>query len=167
MKNILKNILIYVEKIETLLSICILGLIVLIMGAQVTMRYIFNSPLTWAAELSILLLIYLTFISADIAYRKKSHIRIDYFVNLLHLKNKKIIKKILYFFIFIFLITIFTKSIVLIKLQADHAIAAVLPLSKSFWILPVALIFPSMALTTIYFILYGSLHKQEDEGFRF
>jgi len=165
MKNIFKNVLFWIDNIEVFLSISILGSIVVIMGSQVIMRYIFNSPLTWAEELSLLLLIYLSFISADIAYRKKSHIAIDYFTKAIFLKSEEIIEKIIYLFIFIFLITIFFKSIILVKVQSEHIIAAILPLSKSFWILPVTFTFLSMALTTIYFIIFGALYNKE-EGFR-
>ncbi len=48
---------------------------------------------------------------------------------------------------------IFQQGISLMKSQAGHTTAAALPLSKSYWTLPVPVIFLSMLLTTLQMIL--------------
>lgn len=153
MRKFLKNLIFLIDKIEKILCVYMLATIVIIMALEVIMRYIFNSPLTWALETSILLLIYLTYFAADIVYRGKGHISIVFFISLFSLKVKKIVNIVVYAFISVFLIVIFKESIILMRIQFSHSIAAVLPLTKSFWVLPVTLVFCSMFISTIYFIL--------------
>lgn len=154
MKKAIKRILYWIDKIESILTIYLLGSIVVLLTIQVTRRYLFNSPLTWAEELSMLQMIYLCFFSADIAYRRKGHINIDFFVNLFNRKLKRIVEIIINTIILIFLVNMFKESIILIRLQIRTKFVAALPFTKSFWILPVAIVFLSMSITTFYFILY-------------
>lgn len=54
----------------------ILGLIAGVLSLQVVMRYVVANPLIWADEASRLLMVWLTFTGATLAYRTKSHIAI-------------------------------------------------------------------------------------------
>jgi TRAP-type C4-dicarboxylate transport system permease small subunit len=147
------------NKIETKLCVFLLALITIVMSAQVVMRYIFKSPLTWDQELCILLLIYLSFFSADTLYRNKGHIVLDYFISKMSFRLKKVVAILINLLISFFLINIFIHSISVIKLQAGHNITAVLPLSKSYWILPITIVSFSMLITTLYFILELFIEK--------
>ncbi len=60
----------------------ILGLIVVIMFAQVIFRYILNNSLTWSEEVVRFLFIWLTFLGASILIRERWHIGVDFFMNL-------------------------------------------------------------------------------------
>lgn len=159
------TILLRTKKVETVCAVLLFGFIVSIIAAQVFVRYVFNKPFPWAEELASLLLIYLTFLTADIVYKDKGHISIDYFVNFLSDRWKGIIAIALYIFIAVFLIVIIPTSITLLKMQYGHITAAIVTLPKSYWTLPAPIAFCSMLVTTVYFILeeLKNLSKKEKE----
>ena len=139
-------------EVETFCSVCILGFLIALIAYQVLVRYLFNSPLSWGEELAALLLIYLSFFTGDIIYKKKAHISIDFFVNFFPKTLKTTLELVIHIFICLFLMVIFLKSFPLIKSQLGYTTAAALPLPKSFWTLPVPIVFLSMFLTTVHFI---------------
>ena len=91
MKNkiTLKTILTNLDAIitATTLSIC-----VVLVNANVIMRYFFNSPLRWAEEVVTSLFVWTVFIGSAYAYRKHSHLGVDILVNILPPKMKKVVK---------------------------------------------------------------------------
>jgi TRAP-type C4-dicarboxylate transport system permease small subunit len=147
------TLLLHIKKVEIICAIMLFGFIVAIIALQVGVRYILNKPFKWPEELAALLLIYLTFLTADIVYKDKAHISIDYFMSFLPERWKHAVAIVIYVCIAIFLITIIPTSIKLLKMQYGHITAAVITLPKSYWSLPVPIAFFSMLLTTIYFIL--------------
>jgi TRAP-type C4-dicarboxylate transport system permease small subunit len=129
------------------------GFIILIITMQIIFRYFFNKPFSWVEELASLLLIYLTFITADIVYAQKGHISVEYFVNFIPKRQSALLTIILYVAIGTFLIAMIPSCIALLKMQWGHFAAAVIIIPKSFWSLPVPVAFLSMFLTTLSFIL--------------
>lgn len=78
-----------IQKVDKCLSmienaVIILGLsaMFLILLAQVIMRYVFSSPLTWSEEAARFIFVYVSFIGISYAYRQKGHIRMEVVVNL-------------------------------------------------------------------------------------
>lgn len=151
-----------IVKAEEMSMIVMLAAIVIIMTMQVTMRYIFQSPLTWSQELSILILIYLSFISADVVLYQKGHIGITYFVEILPKKFQRIVTSLVYMLIIGAFLLIIPKTFQLMKMQSGHIIAGVLPFSKSVWIFPIALTFPLMVVKCLEFILENFMGLAED-----
>ena len=84
-KITLKGILTNLDAIITgvTLSIC-----VVLVNANVIMRYFFNSPIHWAEEVVTSLFVWTVFIGSAYAYRKHSHLGVDIVVNLLRGKSK-------------------------------------------------------------------------------
>ena len=152
MLEIYGSILRKIKRTETVLAVLLFGFIVAIIAAQIFVRYIFGKPFSWAEELASLLLIYLTFLTADIVYKDKGHISIDYFINFLSLRARSGVTIGLYLLIGVFLITMIPPCIALLKMQSGHISTAVVTVPKSFWSLPVLITFGSMLLTTGYFI---------------
>ena len=70
-----------VNKIMDGVSVLFMVLILLLVIAQVAMRYIFNSPLTWSEELAVFVMIWLTFIGSLICMRDKEHIEVTILVD--------------------------------------------------------------------------------------
>ena len=139
--------------VEVFCSVLLLSVLIVLITAQVFLRYLFNSPLTWAEELAALLLIYISFLTGDIVYKKKAHISIDYFVGFFPAKLRAITEIIIGIFICVCLVSLTVVSIPLIENQFGFTIAAALPLPKSFWTMPVPFIFVSMFLSTLNFIV--------------
>lgn len=67
--------------VDLILAI-ILGVIVIVMFAQVIFRYAFNNSLTWSEEIVRFLFIWLTFLGSSILIKDKWHIGVDFFVDL-------------------------------------------------------------------------------------
>ena len=94
MKNkiTLKGILTNLDAIITgvTLSIC-----VVLVNANVIMRYFFNSPIHWAEEVVTSLFVWTVFIGSAYAYRKHSHLGVDIVINMLLEKVKGIVKAVM------------------------------------------------------------------------
>lgn len=130
-----------------------MSVLIALITCQVFLRYVFNNPFAWAEELAALLLIYLTFVTGDIVYKKRAHITIDYFVGFFPERLRALTEIVLGVMICICLAALTVVSIPLIKDQFGYTIAAALPLPKSFWTMPVPIIFVSMLLTTLNVII--------------
>jgi len=94
MKNkiTLKTILTNLDAIitATTLSIC-----VVLVNANVIMRYFFNNPIHWAEEVVTSLFVWTVFIGSAYAYRKHSHLGVDILVNMFPPKVKKVVKAVM------------------------------------------------------------------------
>ncbi len=66
-------------------------LMILITFAQVIFRYILNSALPWAGEITIFFFIWIIFLGAALTLHKGLHIGVDIFTNFLNKKYKKLI----------------------------------------------------------------------------
>lgn len=66
-----------VERVTVVLAIVLTGVVSL----GVIFRYLFNSPLSWEQESSILLFMWVAFLGASIAFYMKSHVRITFVVD--------------------------------------------------------------------------------------
>lgn len=72
---------------------CVMSMLTIIVAvlAQVVNRYIFNKSFSWAEELSILLMIWVAFLGSTLAIGRDSHSRIDFFLNKLPQKARKVV----------------------------------------------------------------------------
>jgi TRAP-type transport system small permease protein len=143
-----------VLQIETVCSVTILSVLILLISCQVFLRYLFNNPFTWAEELGALLLIYLSFVTGDVVYKKNAHISIDYVVGFFPPRLRAATEIALGLMICACLASLTVISIPVIRDQFGFTIAAALPLSKSWWTMPVPIIFCSMILTTVNVIIH-------------
>jgi len=143
-------------QVETACSVVILSVLIAIISAQVFLRYVFNNPFTWAEELSALLLIYLSFVTGDVVYKKHAHISIDYVVGFFPPRLRAATEIALGLMICACLAALTVVSIPVIQDQFGFTIAAALPLPKSWWTMPVPIVFFSMILTTVNGIIHQS-----------
>ena len=74
---------------ETSIAIC-LGLMVLITFANVVARYLFNTNILWALELTVFLFAWLVLMGASYGVKKHVHIGVDVVINLLPPLAKRI-----------------------------------------------------------------------------
>jgi TRAP-type C4-dicarboxylate transport system permease small subunit len=148
-KNILDTVLLYIKKAEIVLIVLMATLIVSVIAAQVFMRYFLDRPFTWVEELATLTLIYLCFFAADVVYKEKLHISVDYFVKKLPYKVQRIINLLINSSIVLFFFIIIPKTYQLVIMQLNIINSAAIVVPKSVYTLPVLIIFPSMLLTTI------------------
>ena len=91
-KITLKSILTNLDAIitGTTLTIC-----VILVNANVIMRYFFNNPIHWSEEVVTSLFVWTVFIGSSYAYRKHSHLGVDILVNLMPKKMKSVVKAVM------------------------------------------------------------------------
>jgi len=77
------------KNLEVLLSACLLVVITIVMFSQVIMRYVFNSPIYWAEELSRYCYIWITFITISLTVRTGSYFRVTALIDLLPRKGRQ------------------------------------------------------------------------------
>ncbi len=70
------------EHLEACFIIPLMFLMSLIIFAQVVMRYVFKSSLTWSEELARYLFVWLVYFSVAYTAKKEAHIRIDAAINI-------------------------------------------------------------------------------------
>ena len=74
---------------ETAIAVC-LGLMTLITFANVIARYLFNSNILWALELTVFLFAWLVLMGASYAVKKHIHIGVDVVINMVSKPTRKI-----------------------------------------------------------------------------
>ena len=72
------------------LTIC-----VILVNANVIMRYFFNSPIKWSEEVVTSLFVWTVFVGSAYAYRKHAHLGVDIVVNLMPAKLKAVVKSVM------------------------------------------------------------------------
>lgn len=95
------------NKISKVILGIIVGTMFLIIITQVILRYIFSGGFSWAEEVTVFFMAWMTFLGSAIAVKQAEHINIDILVHKFSGKVKWTIilisKLIILFFIFIFL----------------------------------------------------------------
>lgn len=91
-----------INKIENILGSFALALLVVLVFVAAALRYL-GFPIVWSVDLAQLLFVWVVFLGADRALQTNNHIGVDFFVNYLPKKLKKIIYILHYLIILIFL----------------------------------------------------------------
>ena len=79
----------WVDRIEENLIAVILGTMALLTFANVVARYVFNSNIFWALELTVFLFAWLVLLGATYAVKKTSHLGVDAIINMLGAKRRR------------------------------------------------------------------------------
>ncbi|WP_096201578.1 TRAP transporter small permease [Bacillus sp. FJAT-45350] len=80
-----------ISKIEKTLAIVLMFSMAAIVSMAVVFRYFLNSPLSWAGEVSIFLLIWITFIGGSLGLKYKSQASVTILIEYVPEKIKRII----------------------------------------------------------------------------
>jgi TRAP-type C4-dicarboxylate transport system permease small subunit len=92
------------EQVVNRVAIIFFAIIFSVMLLQIFFRYVLNSPLVWTEELCRYLFIWICFLGWTMALRRKSHIRISFFLERLPRSLQKIITLVFQGLIVVFLI---------------------------------------------------------------
>ncbi|MBT8364739.1 MAG: TRAP transporter small permease [Deltaproteobacteria bacterium] len=100
--------------------ILIAGLIVAIVTAEVTLRYLFSHSMIFTEELSRYLMVWIVFLGSALAIRDGSHIRIQILLNRLGPRMQQIVKLAAYALIIVFLIFITVEGLKILPRQLQQ-----------------------------------------------
>jgi len=96
----------YLIKVLEFVVIVITALLVMDVTWQVFTRFILKTPSTWTEELATMLLMWMALLGAGVAFHRKGHLGVDYFVNKLSPQYKTAVELIVYLVIACFAIIV-------------------------------------------------------------
>lgn len=103
------------ENFELYVLYLALTIIAVTMMTQVVLRYVFDSPLSWAEEFTRYAFVWSAFIGISYSIKKGIMINVDMVVNKLSYKVQRIINLIIQIFVLVFFIFLFYNSIEVVK----------------------------------------------------
>lgn len=149
--NILKKITYYGERFFTVCGAFALVVIIISITIGVIARYIFNVPLTWPEEMSVLMLVALAFFSIGAATVKRKHVVADFLIQNANKKYKRIVSITANSMSIIFVIILFYSALKIIPTLTFKTTALKIPKQAYYW--PIFGIVPVMVLAYIQEIL--------------
>jgi TRAP-type C4-dicarboxylate transport system permease small subunit len=148
----LRLILAGVESVELIISKTLMVLMVASVTLQIFFRYVLNNPLPWPEELCGFLIIWLTFLIADVLYKRESHNSVDFITRKLSKAAQQNIHLGIHTFTGIFLAVLFYNSILLFIRQKGIVVGASLKIPRSIYTLSAIVCSFSMFLSSICFV---------------
>lgn len=88
-----------------------MAVMVSVMAYQVVLRYLFDRSNLWSEEIARYLCVYVTFIGSFMAIRRSSHLKVEFFVELIEVKARRILALVLNIAITVFLVYMIGKGI--------------------------------------------------------
>ncbi|WP_077307644.1 TRAP transporter small permease [Terribacillus halophilus] len=150
---------------EESMMVFLLSVMVVIITAQVGMRFILGSSIGWSEELARYCFIWLVFIGISYGVKKQRHIKIDAFLRLLHAKQQiklEIIVNILFLLFAIFLLIYGGKISTQIFMWGQRSPALQVNMGLVYMAAPVAMLLTSLRLTQQLFLQFKS-HRAANE----
>ncbi len=95
MKKAGKALLWVLSNIEEIISATAIAIMLVAVGGNVFLRYVFRSPTAWSDELAIICMSYVTFVGGAAAYKRNMHFGIDILVDRLPAKGKHILRSLM------------------------------------------------------------------------
>lgn len=95
MKKIGKKLLWLITHIEEIISATAIAIMLIAIFSNVILRYFFRSPTSWADELAVICMAYVTFVGGAAAYKRNMHFGIDILVDRLPDKGKHILRTLM------------------------------------------------------------------------
>lgn len=102
----LKRFLSYLSRILEFFTAFSMGILVLDVTWQVVTRFILKNPSDFTEELATFLMIWVGLLGAAVAYNRKAHLGIDYFVSKLSTRTRYITEGIVYSVVLLFSLTV-------------------------------------------------------------
>ena len=142
------------------LSLCV---IVFATAVGVVSRYVFNSPIIWTSELSLLAQVWLTFFGASAVYKDRGHVGIGGLIEKCPPALARALSVFVDLTIAAILLIVACSEIDLIKMQ-NHQTIATLGIPRSASSLPVAFAMISISYSAIVGIFFGASQSRTEEN---
>lgn len=155
MRELLINLL---TKILEYLIICSMVCMVFLQSINVLLRYVFNYPLTWAEEVSILLMIWVVFCAAGLLQKQQGHVSLSYAYDFFPKRMKSICAMFGNICVCVILIIHLISSIYLVRIQSKTSTPA-LRFPMSLFSIAVLIGIASMLIYTLNMILASIKNK--------
>lgn len=165
----MKKITYYAERVFTTIAIFSIAVIVVSVTMGIIARYVFGSPFLWTEELSVLMLVWLSFTSIATATVKKRHIVADFLVQNMRQQQKEMISMIGYGLSIVFLFFVMVSAIKMLPTLTFKT--AALKISRKLYYYPLILVLPLMVMVYITeiiesFSIYRNSKKSKTRSLR-
>lgn len=133
-----------ITKIEEYVMIVLMGAMLVTIAASVAFRYFLNAPLSWAGEVSVFLLIWLTFLGGSWGLKFSSQASVSFLMDKFEGRNRKILEWIQMLAMIVFLVVILYfsfKWILLPSVAAQRSSSILLPMWIPYSAVPIGLSF--------------------------
>jgi TRAP-type transport system small permease protein len=134
-------------RIIEVISVVLLVLMIATTCYQVFLRYLFNSPTSWSAEVAVIFLIWFGYLGIALGIKEKGHISIDFIYNKLSPVHKKCLDLFFYICMIIFSVMMIGNGKLLFSVTTMQKMPAT-GLSK-------ALLYLTLIVTGVLMILYS------------
>ena len=157
LKSIVTNLDAFITGVT--LSIC-----VVLVNANVIMRYFANHPLQWCEEIVTSLFVWTVFIGSAYAHRKHAHLGVDIVINMIHGKAQRIVQVVMQFVELIILIMLtvisaqYAYNLVFSKGVLKIALTDMLRVPKVYTGIAVPIGFGLSTIYSVYFLLTDRFH---------
>jgi TRAP-type C4-dicarboxylate transport system permease small subunit len=151
---------------EESMMVFLLSVMVVIIAAQVGMRFILGSSIGWSEELARYCFIWLVFIGISYGVKKQRHIRIDAFLRLIHGKKQlklEMIVNALFLLFAIFLLVYGGKISTQIFLWGQRSPALQVNMGLVYMAAPVAMLLTTLRLMQRLLLQFKSLRTAANE----
>lgn len=118
----------FLDKVITLVEYFLMVLLaaaILIVGSQITFRYIFNSPLSWSEQGARFLFIWLTMMSVPCIFRRKGMIAFDLITGMFPERTRTAVEILVQFIVMFFAVFYLYTSLTLMMKTGSRVTAGV------------------------------------------
>jgi TRAP-type C4-dicarboxylate transport system permease small subunit len=152
-----------IDQVELIFTAVCMAVVVLINGAEIFSRYTLDKSLFFVYEITLLLANWMYFIGFCLIFNRSKDIEIEFFMNLMHLKNQKYIYLLTKFTIFVFLMMLSYYTLKLMVIQSHHSTEG-LNIPNHFFSMPIFIGAISMLLSLIRDTIDLAISKPGTQG---
>lgn len=128
----------FLERVVETVGITLLVLMVIIIGVQVFCRYFLNFTPSWSEDLSLLFMIWFSFLGIALGVKRDTHLSIEFFFNRLSKNFQRFITDFNYILILFFSYILFTRGIILVRMTLNSKMPSLkVPTSVLYIVIPI------------------------------
>lgn len=142
-----------INKILDYLSILLFSVLFIVMLCQIFFRYVLHSPLVWSEELSRYLFVWICYLGWILATRNKTHIKIDFVINIFPKRLKFFVQVAMQLLVMIFILVLMYYGYQMMQ-RSINTSAVALPISF-------ALVYGIVPISTMFILFYSILQLIE------
>lgn len=101
-----KRVRLFFANFEEVVCVILLTCIYFILLTHVILRYLFGRPIPWSEEVSRYFFVWVTFLGASVALKRRAHVTVEYFVSFLSVRWRAYLKLGIDLAVFAFLILV-------------------------------------------------------------
>lgn len=161
MKKVLNGLKWFALNWEEVVAVTALFVMLCSIFVNVIMRYVFRNPTSWADELAMICMAYVTFVGGAVAYKRNLHFGIDFVVDKFPLSVRMFIRR---FFNFVYIFLFGYISILGYRLF-DSAVKKMIYSGWSYKIIDASLPLGFLSMT-IYSVYYFVLSFKDKEAYQ-